>query len=236
MKKIPLVFWREFSSYFFSPIAYIVLAVFLIISGYFFSVILNFSQEATLRYALGNISIILLFLSPLISMRLLAEEKRSGTMETLMTDPVTDGEVVLGKFLASFCFYLTLLLPTLLYALILKVIGNPDPGPIFTGYLGLVLMGSVFLAVGLLASSFTDNQMIAAVVSFVTLLLFWVIDWSAGGSSTTLAKVLSYLGIFRHFDSFSKGIIDTRDIIYYLSTTALFLSLTVRVVEARRWR
>ncbi len=236
MKKIPTLLRRELIGYFCSPIAYIVLVVFLVISGYFFWYILWATMEASLRFTLSNMSIILLFISPAITMRLLAEEKRSGTLETLMTDPVTDAEVVLAKFFASIVFYIFLLLPTLSYVFILKLIGNPDMGIIWAGYAGLVLIGGLFLSIGLLSSAMTANQIISAIVGFVALLLFWVVGFVSELGTSTLNKVLGYIGFFGHFDSFRKGIIDTRDVIYFVTAITLFLFLTVRVVESRKWK
>lgn len=236
MKKIPALFKRELISYFCSPIAYIVLVVFLVISGYFFWYILGVTMEASLRFTLSNMSIILLFISPAITMRLLAEEKRSGTLETLMTDPVTDAEVVLAKFLASLVFYVFLLVPTLSYVFILKAVGNPDMGIIWAGYAGLMLIGGLFLSIGLLSSAVTSNQIISAVVGFVALLLFWVIGFVSDLGTSKLNKIFGYIGFFEHFDSFRKGIIDTRDIIYFVTAIVLFLFITMRVVESRKWK
>lgn len=236
MRKIPILVKREFISYFFSPTAYIILTVFLAISGFFFSNILVLSQEATMRYLLSNIAVILLFISPIITMRLLSEEKKSGTIESLMTDPVTDTDVVLGKFLGAVGFYIILLIPTLAYVIVLKIVGKPDFGPIITGYLGLILLGSVFLSIGIFASSLCKNQIIAAVVSFVVLLFMWIIGFASETSNTAVAKITSYISIFEHFDTFRRGIIDTRDLIYYISTCSLFLFLTVKAVESRKWK
>ncbi len=236
MKKIFILFIREFQAYFFSPMAYVVLTTFLIISGYFFFVILAASQEASVRYTLSNMAIVLLFISPLITMRLLAEERSSGTIETLMTDPVREVDVVIGKFLAGISFYILLLIPTLLYIVILKVVGNPDMGPVISGYVGLILMGSVFISIGVFASSLSKNQIVAGVISLVTLLLLWVIGWSGEMAPGKFAKVFAYLGFFDHFEPFQRGIIDTKDVIYYLTTAILFLFLTVRVLEAKKWR
>lgn len=236
MKKVFILFIREFQAYFFSPMAYVVLTTFLIISGYFFSMILAASQEASVRYTLSNMAIVLLFISPLITMRLLAEERSSGTIETLMTDPVREVDVVIGKFLAGISFYILLLIPTLLYIVILKVVGNPDMGPVISGYIGLILMGSVFISIGVFASSLSKNQIVAGVISLVTLLLLWVIGWGGEMTSGKFAKVFAYLGFFDHFEAFQKGIIDTKDVIYYLTTAVLFLFLTVRVLESRKWR
>lgn len=237
MKAVRPLLYRELLSEFCSPIAYVALSVFLLLSGYFFAVILNATQEATLRYSFGNFSVTLLFLAPALTMRLLAEEKKTGTLEVLMTAPLTEWDVVLAKFLAGWALYLFILAPTALYWLFLKMVGGqPDAGPMLTGYAGLVLMGAVFVAIGLFASSLTSNQIIAAVLSFLILLGFWVLGFAMEDATGTLGKVLAYLSLFEHYDTFRRGILDTKDFIYYLSTTVLFLFLTVRVLESRRWR
>lgn len=236
MKKTFALFVREFQAYFFSPMAYVVLTTFLVISGYFFSVILAAIQEASLRYTLSNMAVTLLFISPLITMRLIAEERRSGTIETLMTDPVREVDVIAGKFLAAIFFYVMLLVPTFVYVAILRRVGNPDMGPLLSGYLGLVLMGSVFMSIGVLASSLSKNQIVAGVISLVVLLFLWVVGWAGEVMPGRFAKLFSYLDMFGHFEPFQKGIIDTKDIIYYVTTTVLFLFLAVRVLEVRKWK
>ncbi len=236
MKAVRPLLMRELLSEFCSPIAYVALTVFLLLSGYFFSVILNATQEASLRYSFGNFAVTLLFLAPALTMRLLSEEKKSGTYELLMTAPVSEWDVVLAKFLAGWALYFFLIIPTLLYAGVLAIYGNPDPGPMITGYLGLVLMGSVFTAIGLFASSLTSNQIIAAVIAFVMLLGFWVLGFATEDALSPVGKMLAYLSLFEHYETFRRGVLDTRDIVYYASTTLLFLYLTVRVVESRRWK
>ena len=236
MKKVWVLFIREFQAYFYSPMAYVVLTTFLIISGYFFSMILAATEEASLRYTFSYMAITLLFICPLITMRLLAEERKSGTIETLMTDPVREVEVVLGKFFAALLFYIMLLIPTCGYIIILRLVGSPDTGPIISGYIGLVLMGTVFISIGVLASSMSKNQIVAGVITLVSLLLFWVIGWAGELNTGAFAKILLYLGFFDHFQSLQKGIIDTKDVIYYISTAVLFLFLTVRTLEARKWK
>ncbi len=236
MKKVFALFVREFQAYFFSRMAYVVLAAFLVISGYFFSLILEATREASLRYTLGNMTITLLFITPLITMRLLAEERSTGTIETLMTDPVREVDVVIGKFLAAFSFYILLLVPTLLYIVILKLVGNPDMGPLISGYIGLVLIGSVFISIGVFASSLSKNQIVAGVISLVSLLFLWVIGWAGEARPGVFAKIVAYLGFFDHLEPFQKGIIDTKDVIYYITTSVLFLFLSVRILEARKWK
>lgn len=236
MRAVRPLLYRELLSSFCSPVAYVALTVFLLLSGYFFCVILNVTQEASLRYALGNFSITLLFLAPLLTMRLLSEEKKSGTLEILMTAPLTEWDVVLAKFLASWSLYLFIAAPTALYLIFLSAYGNPDFGPVVTGYLGLVLMGAAFVAIGLFASSLTANQIIAAAISFLILLGFWVLGFATEDTTSPLGKILAYLSLFEHYDTFRRGILDSKDVIYYISTTILFLFLTVRVLESRRWK
>jgi ABC-2 type transport system permease protein len=170
-------------------------------------------------------------------MRLLSEEKKTGTMEVLMTAPVTDAEVVLAKFLAAFVFYLVIWLPTLLYPLIIEIFGNLDWGRVWSGYFGIALIGMPFLAIGLLASSLTDNQIVAVILSFVILAVLFsvgLLDYILAGSK--LKAVFSYLSIWRHFHDFGRGVIDTKPLVYYLSLAAFSLFVTVRVVEMRRWK
>lgn len=249
MRKIPTIARRELSAYFFSPIAYVVGMLFLAAAGFFFHVILVETQEATLRHTLGTLNFIMIFVAPVLTMRLLAEEKRAGTLETLMTAPVTDWEVVLGKYLACVGFYLMLLLPTLVYVLILGKLGSPDYRQIATGYLGLILLGSLFLSFGMIASALTTNQIVAALLSFVPLLILWVVYWvvpeperymAASSASERILKVvfgaLRYVGVSGHLEGFFKGLVDTRDLIYFVSLSGFFLFLTVRIMESRKWK
>ena len=249
------VFKKELRLYFTSPVAYGVFTVFLLISGYFFASIFAFFNlmsmqsamnpalardlnvtEGIMRPLFSNISVITLFLMPILTMRLFAEEKKTGTMELLLTYPVRDGEVLLGKYAAAMTLYLTLLLVTALYAAIVTYFARVEWGPLLTGYLGLTLMGGAFLAVGVLASSLTENQIVAAIATFGALLLLWVIGWSADFAGPVWGKVLSHLSILEHFDSFAKGVIDTKDVIYYLNFMILALFLALRSLESKRWR
>jgi ABC-2 type transport system permease protein len=236
LKAIRPLLYRELLSQFCSPIAYVVLVVFLLLSGYFFSVILNATQEASMRYTFSNLAITLLFLAPALTMRLFSEEKKSGTLEVLMTAPVTEWEVVFAKFMGGWLLYLFILLPTVLYGLLLMMVGQPDLGALLTGYAGLALIGAVFVSIGLFASALTSNQVIAAVLSFFILLGFWIVSFATPETSSVMGKLVGTISLFEHYDTFRRGIIDTRDVIYYVATTALFLFLTVRVLESRRWR
>ena len=229
--------WREIQTYFTSPMGYIVALVFLVLTGYFFG--LGVSEdfpEATIQRYVDPIAFILVLLAPAMTMRLLAEEQKLGTVELLLTSPVRDWEVVLGKFLASLTFFIVTLALTLYYVVLLYAFGSPDPGPVWSGYLGLILYGATALSVGLLASSLTNNQIVALVVGFGILLIMSLIDLASGQVDGVWETVLSQIGLTAHLDDFSRGIVDTNNIIYYLSMTAVFLFLTVRALETRRWR
>lgn len=230
------IFQREIHSYFLSPIAYVVIAVFMVFSGYFFSVMLGISQETTLRYSLAYTQFILSILTPVITMRLLAEENKTGTIEPLMTAPITDFEVVFGKFLAAWALYNVMIVPTAFYIIFLAWVGNPDYGAIIASYVGLILMGGLFVSIGLLISAVTKNQIVAAVIGIVALLILLVIGLASAGSEGWFYHTLRYIGTYDHWETFTKGIIDTRDVIYYVSFTALLIFIAVRIVESRRWR
>jgi gliding motility-associated transport system permease protein len=249
------VFKKEMRLYFASPIAYVVLAIFALVAGWFFYNVFSFytliSMQSAMNPAMGrdmsvtegvlrplfqNISVILLFLLPLLTMRLFAEEKKSGTIELLLTYPVRDGEVLLGKYLAALAVFLGMLTLTLAYPALVAWTAQVEWGPLVTGYLGLVLQGAVFLAVGILISSLTENQIVAGVTTFGVLLLLWVIGWAADSAGGVTGRVLSHVSITEHFDSFARGVIDTKDVIYYLNLIILSLFLTLRSLESKRWR
>ncbi len=236
MRNVSTIYQREIKSYFYSPIAYVVISVFLIASGFFFAGNLQFWQEASLKGSLDSIQFFLLLLTPVITMKLFADETKSGTIETLMTSPVTDFDVVFGKFLAALSLYVVMILPTWIFVLFLTIFGNPDFRPIFSSYIGLILMGGLFVSVGLLISSFTRNQVVAAVIGIVSLIILWVVGFLSTYGDGWFYETLRYAGTFDHWESFTKGIVDTRDVIYYLSFSALLLFITVRNVESRKWR
>lgn len=227
---------RELQAYFVSPIAYVVTAAFLVITGYLFSMILYYSREATMRYLFGNIATILLFVAPVLTMRLLAEEQRSGTIELLLTSPVRDWEAVLGKFLAGLALLVIMLALTLYYPLILERYGDPDLGSIAAGYLGLLLLGGALLAIGVLTSSLTSNQIVAAVLGVGLILILWLSQALSDVAGPPLAGFFSYLAFPTHYFDFAKGVIDTKDVIYYLSVIAAALFLATRSLETRRWK
>ena len=231
--------WKELQAYFNSPMGYIVALVFLAWTGFWFGVsISGLFPEASIDGYIDwpGASFILILLAPAITMRLLAEEQKLGTVELLLTSPVKDWEVVLGKFLASFTFLIVTLAVTLYYVLLLFVFGDPDWGPIWSAYLGLILYGGAALSIGLLASSLTNNQIVALVVGFGVLLILFIIDLASelvGGIGST---ILFEISLRTHLDDFSRGIIDTRHLVFYVTVIALFLFLTVRSLETRRWR
>jgi len=253
--KIWPIYKKEMRLYFTSPIAWVILTIFLFIAGYFFYSIFAFFTLASMQSAMNpamardlnvtdsvlrplfsNVSVILLLLMPLVTMRLFAEERRSGTIELLLTYPVRDGAVLLGKYLAGLTLYAMMLAMTLFYPLLVAYFARVEWGPLATGYLGLLLMGATFLAVGIFASSLTENQIVASIITFGVLLMFWVIGWSSDYLGGTWGRVLSHLSLIEHFDSFAKGVIDTRDVLYYFDFTIVALFMTLRSLEARRWK
>ncbi len=258
MRNIWTIMRKEMSSYFRSPIAYIVLTVFAVIFGYFFVSILSIFvrqsmmsaqyaemygqqmhmnvNEMVIRPLLMNVSVISLFLVPMITMRLFAEEKRSGTIELLMTSPVTDLQIILGKFFAAILLYAALLGITMFLFIIIFHYGNPDWKPLMAGYLGLLLLGGCFMALGIMLSTLTKNQLVAGMLTFGLFLMLWVIDWVSDYSTGAIGQVASYLALTTHLENYAKGVIDLRDTVYYLSVIGLGLFLTARSVESVRWR
>lgn len=249
------IFKKELRLYFTSPVAWVVLTIFLLIGGYFFYSIFAFftlaSMQSAMNPAMGrdlnvtdsvmrplfsNISVILLLLMPLVTMRLFAEERRSGTIELLLTYPVRDGAVLAGKYLAALALYAIMIGLTVVYPGIVVYFARLEWGPVLTGYLGLLLMGAAFIAVGIFASSLTENQIVAAIITFGVLLIFWILGWSADYAGGTTGRVLQFLSINEHNESFSRGVLDTKDVLYYVNFIALGLFLTLRSLEARRWK
>jgi ABC-2 type transport system permease protein len=227
---------RELYAYFVSPIAYLVAAAFLLLSGLFFVVGAARWQDATLQPMFGSLSIVLIFLAPVLTMRLLSREQDQGTIELLLTAPVRDWEVVTGKFLSSLIYYAGTLALTGLYIPVLVLYGHPDLGTIGSGYLGLVLLGAALLALGVLSSSLTGNQIVAAVIGVVASVGLWLLDLLGSLLGSGVQQVIGYLTPSGHYYNLVDGIVDTRDLVYYLSATFLFLFLASRVIEARRWR
>ncbi len=253
MSNILAIAQKELRAYFASPIAYVVVAMFALLFGYFYVAMLywfmsqsmqgqmmgggslNVNQQL-IRIVLQNAAVVILFVLPMVTMRSYSEEKRSGTIELLLTSPVSDLQIILGKFLGAMALYALMLAVTLIHIGLLFVYGNPEWRPIATGYLGLLLLGGCFIAVGLLISSLTRNQIVAGMLTFAVMLLFWVVDWMGNFAGPNVGAVLNYLSITSHLDDFAKGVIDTKHVIYYLSFITFGLFLTARAVDSERWR
>lgn len=252
MNNILAIAHKELKSYFSTPIAYIVIGFFALLFGYFFyAMLIIFNQQSLqfggqggnvdinqqlIRPLFLNASVILLFVLPLITMRTYSEEKRSGTIELLLTSPVTDVEIIVGKFLGAMTLYAAMLAVTVIHVGLLFSYGNPEWKVVVTGYIGLLLMGGCFISVGLLISSMTKNQIVSGMVTFAVFLLLWVINWIASFTGPTTQSVLNYLSITDHFDDFTRGILDTKHLIYYFSVMSFGLFLTTRSVDTERWK
>ncbi len=227
---------REARAHLASPGAYIIIAVFTAITGYLFvdGVSVPFPEATVHRYA-GAVTFSLVFLGPALTMRLLAEERRLGTLDLLLSSPVSDWQVVAGKYLGAMALYVLMLLATLFYAVLLYWLGTPDTGPVATAYLGLFLYGAATLAVGLWASSLTANQAVAAVVGVGVLVLLSITQLAAASTDGWASTVLEETSMVTHFADLRRGVLDLSDIVYYLSVIVLFLFLSVRSIESRRW-
>lgn len=254
MRNIMTICGREVKAYFTSPIAYLLMGLFGLITGFmFYSATIYFVNAGTQQQMsgqsspmnvgdyviaplLGNAGVIGLFLIPLISMRLFAEEKRAGTIELLLTSPIGDWEIILGKWLGAMAMYLCVIGITAIDIALLFAWSTPDWRPILTGYLGLILQGATVLAIGTFISTTTKNQIIAGGSTFAVCLLLWVLSWVSNYSDTALGKAVAYCSILVHFEPFSKGIIDSKDVIFYASAIFLGLFLTARSLESLRWR
>jgi ABC-2 type transport system permease protein len=255
MRNIWTIAKKEIKTYFSSPIAYVVITVFLVLVGFFFSSALSWFNSQAIQMAQNpyyaqqmninqmvytplfhNISIILLLMIPLLTMRLFSEEKRTGTDELLFTSPVNVGQIILGKYVAALVVLAAMLGLTFLLSVFSFAYGNPELPQILNGYLGLFLMGAAFIAAGLFFSSLTENQVVSAILTFGALLLFWILNWAAYSLSGMWKDVLNYLSIFQHFDDMTRGILDTKDVVYYLSFAFFGLFLTHSVIQSRRWR
>jgi len=253
MSNILAIAHKEVKSYFSSPIAYIAIGLWALLYGYFFFAILSFFvrqsmqmnqfgpqalnlNQQLIRPLLQNVTILILFLMPMVTMRTYSEEKRSGTIELLLTSPITDFQIVLGKFFGAMALYAVMLAVTLFHIGVLFIYGSPEWKPILTSYIGLLLLGGCFIAVGLFISSLTKNQIVAGMVTFAVFLLLWIITWIGSFSGPTVDKLTTYLSIIDHFDDFGKGVVDTTHLIYYLSFITFGLFLTAKSVDSERWR
>ena len=229
------IYRREIRSYFNSPVAYVVIVVFLAIVGWYFSNNLFLMNTASMRIVFELVPLVFLFFIPAVTMRLLAEEKKYGTLELLPTKPVRDVEIVLGKFLAAWTLLGATLAPTLVYLATLMLLGTPDLGPVVTGYLGLMLTGGVYIAIGIFASSLTENQIVAFLVGVVIILAFFLADKVLLYMPAAIAPAVEYLGIDYHFSNIARGVIDSRDIVYFGSVLGFALMTATASLERRKW-
>ncbi len=254
MKNILTICGKEIRGYFRSPIAYLLMTIFAVIIGFFFysatryflivAMQMQFSgqggvqnvNDAVIGPLIGYASVIGLFLIPMITMRLFAEEKRAGTIELLMTSPLRDFEIVMGKWLGAMCMYAVILGISLLDIGLLFLYGNPDWRPMLVGYLGLLLQGGALLAIGAFISTTTRNQIVAGAATFAVCLMLWVLDWISSYETAPWAKAIAYLSVVSHFDPFSKGVLDLKDVVFYLSLIFFGLFLSTRSLESLRWR
>jgi len=254
MRNIWIICRKELGSYFASPVAYLLLTMFALIFGFFFwnalgvfiiegmemqmrgqAMPMNLNEQI-IRPLLSNASVLGLFFIPMITMRLFAEEKRTGTIELLATSPIRDIEVIIGKWLAALMLYCCLLLFTAINFAFLFKYGNPDWKPLLLGYLGLLLQAGAFLAIGTFISTLTKNQIIAGAATFGVELLLWVIGWVGEYETSLWARVLSYFSVLTHFESFARGVLDSKDLVFYVTAIFLGLFFTARSMESLRWR
>jgi ABC-2 type transport system permease protein len=244
---------KELRAYFASPIAYVVVGFFTVVLGVMYAGILTWFVGQGMQAGFGgpqtlnvnqqlirplflNIAVVLLFMLPLVTMRTYSEEKRGGTIELLLTSPVTDFEIILGKFLGAMALYGVMLAVTLIHFGFLFWFGRPEWKPLATSYLGLLLFGGCFISIGLFISSLTKNQIVAGAATFAVFLVLWVIDWIGQALGPRAEEVLKYLSMTGHLDDFVKGIVDTKHLVYYISFIAFGLFLTARSVDSERWR
>ncbi|HEY5281488.1 MAG TPA: ABC transporter permease subunit [Polyangia bacterium] len=227
---------REIKTYFNSPVAYIVVMVFMLISGYLFFSQLFLEKQAELRYYFTLTPLIFTFIIPAITMRLIAEEKGSGTLEMLVTMPVREWEIVLGKFLAGMAMLAAIVGMTCLYAVTVTLLGPVDRGPIITGYLGLLLMGGAYVSIGVMASSLTRNQIVAFILAFAISFALFIFGQVVQYAPEWIGPVLSFLSMGNHFESLSRGVIDSRDVLYYVSVMMVSLIIATASLESRKWK
>jgi ABC-2 type transport system permease protein len=229
------IFKKELRSYFNSAVAYVVIVVFLAIVGWMYTSSMFLINVASLRMMFELIPLVFLFVVPAITMRLLAEEKKAGTIELLTTKPLHDWEIVAGKFLAAWALIGIALIPTLIYYITIVFLGDIDNGPVIGGYLGLLLMAGVYVAVGLLASSFTENQIVAFIVGLLMMFAFFMMDKVLIFVPDFMTSIVEYLGIDFHFSNIARGVIDSRDVVYFGSVLGFTLYLSVVSLEKRKW-
>jgi len=232
---IKYIFLKELRSFFNSPIAYIVIVVYLIILGWFFVSNLFINNISTLRTVFEMTPFLLLFFAPAMTMRLISEEKKAGTLELLFTKPIKEYEIVMGKFLAAWALYFFTLLPTLCYYITVTMLGTLDTGAVIGGYLGLLAVGAVFLSISIFGSALTENQVIAFIVSLFIVFALFMLDKVLFYLPTFLGMILEYISIDYHFSNIARGVIDTRDVNYYLSMIGFSLFMATNALQKRRW-
>lgn len=253
MTNILAIVRKEWRGYFASPIGYVVIGMYALVFGLFYTVGLTFFlrqsmagpqmgggpmsiNQTLIRYVFSNSSVVMVFVIPLITMRTYAEEKRLGTVELLMTSPLRDIEILLGKFLGAMSLYAAMLGITLLHMGLLFKYGNPEWKPVITGYLGLLLLGGCFVSIGLFFSSLTKNQIVAGMLTVAVLLLLWLLDWTGSFLGGTGERIVGFISLTNHLEDFLRGVIDTQHVIYYLSFITFGLFLTSKAVDSERWR
>lgn len=258
MRNFIFILGKEMRSYFNSPIAFVVVTVFVVLSGYYFyQIFASFSTlsfqvqtdpmlanrygalnvtELVIRPFFGMLGVVLLIMLPMLTMRSFSEEKKTGTIELLLTYPVKDIEVILAKFSGCMGILMLMLLLSLPSVTLVDVFGDPEWGVIVSGYLGLILVGAAFISLGIFMSTLTENQIVAGVISFSALLVFYLIGYSAGFAGETMSRLLTYISFTFHLRNFVKGVIDSADVIYYFIFTIFFLFLSMRSLESKRWR
>jgi ABC-2 type transport system permease protein len=257
MRNILAIANKELRSYFASPIGYITIGLFALLYGFFYVTLLSYFLQQTMqidqigasggpqtanvnqmmiRPVLQNLTIVMLFVLPMITMRTYSEEKRSGTIELLLTSPLTDFEIIMGKFLGAFSLFAVMLAVSLVHLGLLFAYGAPEWKPIVTAYVGLALLGGCIISLGLFISSLTKNQVVSGMLTFSAFLLLWVITWIGNFAGPTMGKIAQYVSVIDHLDDFTKGVIDTSHVIYYVSFIAFGLFLTAKSVDSERWR
>ncbi len=233
--KMLTIYKRELKSYFLSPLAYVLVGFLLLISGYFFATFVLSTQYALMSPVFGNTVFVFMFISPILTMRLISEEMKNDTDQLLMTSPLRITDMVLGKYFAALTVYTLSLVISLIYPLYLKIYSTPDFGPILTGYIGTFLMGAAFIAIGIFASSLTENQLIAGVIGFSILLFFWIVSWLGDVFQGIAKNIVDNISLLQRFTNFQNGVLSLNDIVFYLSVIIFFVFVTIMVVDKRRW-
>ena len=240
MKRAPVIARRELSSYFYSPLAYVAMFLFLMAAGYLFWRDFVPGQPAGMRTIFDWMVWLLVFIIPVLSMGLISQEWSTGTIEPLMTAPIGETDVVVGKFLGALGFFLFLLVPTLLYVVLLRLYSQVDLGPIVSGYLGIILVGALFVSIGLFCSSMTRSQVVAAVLAVAILFLITIVPWAAlrseGSTLGSFWRKVADQGVYNRYADFSRGVLDLGHVVFFLALTIVFLFLTIKVLESRRWK